>query len=209
MREALHGMAEDIDRKFRAAWKVFAETCVNTLVPEATYQAWFAHYLISQFGIDRVAREPNFHHPPLILGGSEGVAVVPEYADVFRGNEVRLDAVVSRQPDTDMPHHANRASNDRSGIELLDELAVISELKVAATSSGGLDHSELIRDYLKLSMLLRGRERHQPPCEQLPLAYMCVLDNKRAYNWSYLRTRIEAETDRIDPRVELLRYPEA
>lgn len=60
---------EDIDRKFRAAWKVFAETCVNTLVPEATYQAWFAHYLISQFGIDRVAREPNFHHPPLILGG--------------------------------------------------------------------------------------------------------------------------------------------
>lgn len=25
---------------------------------EATYQVWFAHYLISLFGIDRVAREP-------------------------------------------------------------------------------------------------------------------------------------------------------
>jgi len=36
---------EDVDRKFRAAWRVFAETCADSVAPEATYQVWFAHYL--------------------------------------------------------------------------------------------------------------------------------------------------------------------
>lgn len=47
---------EDIAAKFTAAWEVFARTCSAAVAPEATFQAWFAHYLISQFGIDRVAR---------------------------------------------------------------------------------------------------------------------------------------------------------
>ncbi len=55
-------MGENVAEKFRAAWSVFAQTCDRTVMPEATYQVWFAHYLISQFGIDRVAREPNFDH---------------------------------------------------------------------------------------------------------------------------------------------------
>jgi hypothetical protein len=44
---------ENIDAKFRAAWEVFGRTCAGAVAPEATFQAWFAHYLISQFGIDR------------------------------------------------------------------------------------------------------------------------------------------------------------
>lgn len=35
---------EDIDAKFRAAWEVFARTCSAAFAPEATFQAWFAHY---------------------------------------------------------------------------------------------------------------------------------------------------------------------
>jgi len=55
-------LMEDVAAKFEAAWEVFARTCANAVAPEATFQAWFAHYLISQFGIDRVAREPIFKH---------------------------------------------------------------------------------------------------------------------------------------------------
>ena len=47
---------EDVAAKFEGAWDVFARTCANAIAPEATFQAWFAHYLISQFGIDRVAK---------------------------------------------------------------------------------------------------------------------------------------------------------
>ena len=53
---------EDVAAKFEAAWEVFARTCAHAVAPEATFQAWFAHYLISQFGSDRVAREPIFKH---------------------------------------------------------------------------------------------------------------------------------------------------
>ena len=67
-------MIEDVARKFGAAWKVFAMTCGGAVAPEATFQAWFAHYLISQFGIDRVAREPIFKHKDI---GSKWQHVVP------------------------------------------------------------------------------------------------------------------------------------
>ena len=44
---------EELAAKFEAAWLVFGQTCSHFVAPEATYQVWFAHYLISQFGIDR------------------------------------------------------------------------------------------------------------------------------------------------------------
>jgi hypothetical protein len=50
--------AEHIAIKFEAAWTVFAQACGHFWAAVPSYQAWFAHYLISQFGIDRVAREP-------------------------------------------------------------------------------------------------------------------------------------------------------
>jgi hypothetical protein len=38
---------EDVAKKFEAAWEVFTKTCAGAVAPEATFQAWFAHYLIS------------------------------------------------------------------------------------------------------------------------------------------------------------------
>ena len=60
---------KNIDAKFRAAWEVFARTCAAAVAPEATFQAWFAHYLLSQFGIDRAAPGPIFKHALLAQPG--------------------------------------------------------------------------------------------------------------------------------------------
>jgi hypothetical protein len=89
--------------------------------------------LISQFGIDRVAREPVFMYRDFDTGSP--------YLHRFTGGEVKLDAVVTRRPGIHLPHYIYRGTCG-SGMESLDDLAVISELKVASTQGGSLDHSE-------------------------------------------------------------------
>lgn len=161
---------ELVQQKFEAAWEVFAMTCGSYLAPEASYQAWFAHYLISQFGIDRVAREPVVH-----------IRNLPEneHTMTFGGkSEIRLDAVVTREPGIMMPHYANRLAKavDGTGLGLLNHLDVISELKVAASQTNGLDFPEVKRDIYKLRMLFHARREEYGESKQ-PLAYLCVLDN--------------------------------
>lgn len=184
---------ESFETKFEAAWQVFSRTCAPSLAPEATYQAWFAHCLISQFGIDRVAREPNFKH--------KGFASA--YGRHLTGAEVKIDAVVTRSPGVDLPHYAHRNSS-MGGLEALSQLAVISELKVSATQGEGLDHTEVCKDFWKLSMLLDEADRNDI---EAPLAFVCILDNhpKKRYRFSHLDFRLTEEP--ADPRVRLLRYP--
>ena len=182
LRQADH--VEDIDAKFRAAWEVFARTCSAAVAPEATFQAWFAHYLISQFGIDRVAREPIFKHRHL---GSTWQSLVP-------GGEVKLDAVVLREPGVNLPHYVHRAgtsAEDTTGMATLAELAVISELKIGATAGGGLDHREVAQDVYKLSLLLEEASRRGV---EPPLAYVCILDNnaRKRYRRDGLEKRLAA-----------------
>ena len=51
---------------------------------------------------------------------------------------------------------------DGTGLERLESMAVISELKVTATQGGGQSHTEVARDAYKLSMLLDELERAAP-----------------------------------------------
>jgi len=89
---------EELAAKFEAAWLVFGQTCSHFVAPDATYQAWFAHYLISQFGIDWVAREPNFKHRHF----------TSRWAEHAPGGEVKLNVVVTRQHGLALPHYAHR-----------------------------------------------------------------------------------------------------
>ena len=189
---------EDVAAKFEAAWEVFARTCANAVAPEATFQAWFAHYLISQFGIDRVAREPIFKH---LHANSKWQALVP-------GGEVKLDAVVMRTPGVNLPHYVLRPPDKDGGLTgmmTLADLAVISELKVAATAGGGLHHRQVAQDVYKLSMLLEQAELRgiQPP-----LAYLGILDNNVGRN--YRRPGLDKRLDAIPhhPAVRILMFPE-
>jgi hypothetical protein len=175
---------EDIDAKFRAAWEVFARTCVDAIAPEATFQAWFAHYLISQFGIDRVAREPIFKHRDV---ASTWQSLVP-------GGEIKLDVVVLREPGVNLPHYVHRlgsSPDDATGMATLADLAVISELKIGATAGQGLDHREVAQDVYKLSLLLEEADRRGI---QSPKAYVGILDNnpRRRYRREGLDRRLAA-----------------
>jgi hypothetical protein len=185
---------ENIDAKFRAAWEVFARTCAGAVAPEATFQAWFAHYLISQFGIDRVAREPIFKHKDL---GSTWQNMVP-------GGEIKLDAVVLREPGVHLPHYVHRVGaspSDLTGMATLADLVVISELKVASTAGGGLDHREVAQDVYKLSLLLEEAGRR---AIAEPLAYVGILDNNPRKR--YRREGLDRRLAMLDhhPRVQLL-----
>lgn len=188
---------ENINAKFVAAWNVFAATCAQFMAPEPTYQAWFAHYLISQFGIDRVAREP--------IVKKENFSDTP-WKEQLQGSHVRLDVVVMRTPGIHLPHYANRldVAPDGSGLLRLREMAVISELKVTATQGEGQIHKEVARDAYKLSMLLDELERVGTPADALPLAYLCILDNhpSKTYGRSYLEEHFRRLAP--DPRVAIL-----
>jgi hypothetical protein len=194
---------EDVAAKFEAAWEVFARTCAGAVAPEATFQAWFAHYLISQFGIDRVAREPIFNHRH---ADSKWQALVP-------GGEVKLDAVVLRQPGVNLPHYVHRQADadgdrDRTGMATLADLAVISELKVAATAGKGLHHRQVAQDVYKLSMLLEQAEKRGIP---LPMAYLGILNNNlgHSYNRAGLDKRLEAIPHHPDVRILISPEPSA
>lgn len=183
---------EEVGRKFEAAWEVFARTCGDARAPEATFQAWFAHYLISQFGIDRVAREPTFRHWKMF--------VTSPFLGRFAGKEIKLDVVITREPGIDMPHWVHRPGSEHGGTALLGDLAVMSELKVASTQGEGLSYTEVCKDFWKLSMLLGEADRHGLPA---PLAYVCVLDNaKRRLNRRHLERRLTEVP--YDARVQLL-----
>jgi hypothetical protein len=189
---------EDVDAKSRAAWEVFARTCAGAVAPEATFQAWFAHYLISQFGIDRVAREPIFKHREL---GSTWQRLVP-------GGEVKLDAVVLREPGVNLPHYVHRVGtspDDATGMATLADLAVISELKIGATAGGGLGHREVAQDVYKLSLLLGEAEKRGI---ELPLAYVGILDNnaRKRYRRDGLERRLAGAPHH--GAVKILWFPE-
>lgn len=190
-------MSESVSGKFEAAWEVFAKTCSRFAAPEPTYQAWFAHYLISQFGIDRVAREPMI---------KKAAFEETAWKAKVRGDHVRLDVVVMREPGVHLPHYANRLdrSPDGSGLQRLRRMAVISELKVTATQGDGQSHTEVARDAYKLSMLLDELSRSGVPDDQLPLAYLCVLDNHPTKTYSAMALRKHDERERWHPRVRLL-----
>jgi hypothetical protein len=188
--------AEQVANKFKAAWTVFAQTCGHFWAAEPSYQAWFAHYLISQFGIDRVAREPIIN--------ISGFTPSPLRTKIG-GGEVRPDVVVTTRPGIMMPHYANRLgkASDDSGLGLLRGLAVISELKIGASAQSGLKAKDLIRDIDKLSLLL-SEFKVKHPDDEPPLAYVCVLDNhgSQKFNADRIRQHYEAEA----PGVELLLF---
>ncbi|PTT70187.1 hypothetical protein DBR22_01845 [Arthrobacter sp. HMWF013] len=186
---------EQVAIKFEAAWSVFAQTCSHFWAPEPSYQAWFAHYLISQFGIDRVAREPIIH----IKNFSESALKAK-----VGGGEVRPDVVVTREPGIMMPHYANRLgkASDLSGLGLLKDLAVISELKIGASAQGGLSLKSLKRDADKLTLLLTEFQLQHPGTEP-PLAYLCVLDNhgRKQFNPDALEQYCAAEAPGVKPLI--------
>lgn len=182
---------EDVGAKFTAAWEVFARTCSAAVAPEATFQAWFAHYLISQFGIDRVAREVDFGH-------TDGAV---EFRSPLRqrvpGGSCSLDAVVLRRPGVYLPFRT--FFSDRTAGERLADLAVISELKVGTSAyTAGLSQARVCQDFWKLSMLVQEADARGITA---PLAFMCILDNNPSHPFDFANLDRRLAEVPPDPRV--------
>jgi hypothetical protein len=187
---------------FEDAWQALAERCSDTIAPEATYQAWLAHFLIERLDLLRIVREVDF-----------GVRHLGEAAqEHFSGNNLMADVLVLREPIVNLPRRAalgqkvlpGGGPNPRSGLARLKDFSVITELKVSATQMEGLDYGEVLRDFRKLSYILDAAE-DQYPGQPLPAAFVGVLDNhpKRRFNFALLDERVQAAG--VRPDVQLLR----
>lgn len=182
------------------AWARFAVDCARTAAPEATYQAWFAHYLMNEFGVLRVVREVDFGAKYLLEDSDR---------DRFRGHNLMTDVMVLREPAVDLPRRAWLAKKDapdahlRSGLGRLGLFEVVCEMKVGSSQGEGLDPSAIVLDGHKLDALARAaRETYED--HRVPRLVVCVLDNHptRRLGVASLRERWAAEFP--DGRVELL-----
>lgn len=194
----------DADQGFRAVWAAFGDACSETVAPEATYQAWFAHFLMQKFDVLRVVREVDFGARHLL----------EDDVTRFSGTNLMLDVMVLREPVVNLPRRAwlgppglTATPNPRSGLGRLDQFEIISELKVGATQGGGLDATEVLRDVHKLDAILRAAARDHPEMP-LPRAYACVLDNNvnHKMNRANVARRLKDELPKTP--VSMLIYPE-
>jgi hypothetical protein len=131
---------------FEQAWAEFTTTCSGTIAPEATYQAWLAHFMIQRVGLMHVVREVDF-----------GARHLGDTTGRFRGSNLMVDLLVLREPVVDLPRRAALAQQDlpdghpnpRSGLGRLKDFTVITELKVSATQR---------TDWTRLWRLSRDRD---------------------------------------------------
>lgn len=186
-----HGLA------FRDAWDEFTAMCARTVAPEATYQAWLAHFLIERIDLLRVVREVDFGARHLL----------PEDVAVFPGSNLMVDITVLREPLVNLPRRAALARgtlpdgtpDPKSGLQRLADFAVVTELKVASSQIEGLDTTEVVRDFQKLSALLNAAQRDYPS-HPLPVAFVGILDNHptRRLNVRRLQARLASLPIRSD-----------
>lgn len=190
---------------FRQAWADFTAATAATVAPEATYQAWLAHFAIQHFGLLRVVREIDF-----------GTRYFGDHRPRFRGPNVMVDLAVLRNtmsvpPLVYLPRRAWLAARSaefderspRSGLARLSQISVITELKVSSTQGEGLDYAEVAQDFIKLSAIL-DRAEFLFPNEVRPAACVCVFDNHptRRFNFDLLQIKLAAAG--VRPDVELL-----
>jgi hypothetical protein len=178
---------------FVEVWHEFTIACAQTVAPEATYQAWLAHFAINRFGLLRVVREVDF--------GSRHLG--PEAGLSFTGHNLMVDVVILREPTVNLPRRV--ALDDRSGLARLHTFSVITELKVASTQIEGMDYGEVARDFKKLSAILDAAQDRYPD-SPIPAAFVGVFANhqRARFNFDLLRDKVTKLRVRSD--VQLLMF---
>ncbi len=184
-------------KEFRIAWAEFAATCWDTVAPEATYQAWLAHFLMKRLGVLSVVREVDF--------GARHLG--PRVAEGLQRHHLMLDVVVLRKPIVYLPRRSaltdpslpDGSPNPRSGLARLQDFSVVCELKVSSTRFEGHDYSEMVKDFLKLTAILNAAEKIYPK-HQLPAACIGILGNHRTrrFDLRHLMRRLSEHTVRED-----------
>ncbi len=118
---------------FETAWHEFTQTCADTVAPEATYQAWLAHFVIQKVDLLHVVREVDF--------GARHLG--PEARTRFPRSNLMVDLLVLRQPVVNLPRRTvlggknlpDGQPNPRSGLGRVGNPGHRVQMRVAAKVS--------------------------------------------------------------------------
>jgi len=168
-----------LSNRFITAWVNFCTSVVTLQSNEKSFQAWFASPLIQEFGLARVYREVHLDKPHI-----KGCFSGPELKDLFPklyrslgmdGNELFPDVCVSRRPYLDTRHTAARSRDTQHFTQIIKEIDIVTELKVAMSEKGamGTQYNLVYLDVQKLGLIMNatGSEGSRP------LFFACVLEN--------------------------------
>ena len=128
---------------FEDSWIRCCTEAADAVMPEATFQAWFAHHLIGLFPMQQVAHEPDF----------DPKRSTSPHAATFN-TSVHLDIVICRNESVRLPHRASKQVRGVGGWGSLCDLPIISEVKIGSSTINGFSYSSVVQDYIKLSMFL-------------------------------------------------------
>lgn len=160
----------DTCRRYEAALENFGRSCFDLLANEAAFQAWYAASVMQEFGLTRVYREIIFDREHLLAAPGTGEVA----AFVTSKSELRPDLCVSWYPGVDARHHSTR--NGGTAAELLARMAVVTELKVTASTKDDIGWAPLRKDLAKLG-IFAAAAASSPTGAELA-TYLVVLDNR-------------------------------
>ena len=167
-------------KRFELAVSSFGHSCFDLCAREASFQAWYASCVIEEFALSRVYREIDFPKQDLFDGLSEdglsdGFRLAP---DQTRG-AINPDLVVSWFPDLQARTGVTRHMRIHSCTAMLRDIAIVSELKVAAIMKNPGQRKAMFADLGKLLAFLRchaKRDQDELPDRSIA-AYLVFLDN--------------------------------
>lgn len=168
-----------LTNRFITAWVNFCTSVVALKSNEKSFQAWFASSLIQEFGLARVYREVNLDKASIKDCFSD-----PSLRELFPklyskldmdGNELFPDICISKSPNLDTRHPAARPKNTQEFKQIISEICISTELKVAASTykATATQYNKIYYDVLKLGLIMNAAREN----EGLPLCFACVLDN--------------------------------
>ena len=169
-----------LTNRFITAWVNFCTSVVTLQSNESSFQAWFASHLIQEFGLARVYREIHLDKKQI-----SRCFVAPELKDLspefhrrlrMEGNELFPDVCVSIRPYLDTRHTASRSTGVQDFTQIIKEIDIVTELKVATSEKdgGGTQYGKVYRDVQKLALMMNAPRSDRG----MPLFFACVLDNQ-------------------------------
>jgi hypothetical protein len=139
-----------LTNRFISAWVSFCTSVVSLRSNESSFQAWFASRLIQEFGLARVYREINLDKRQI-----SRCFVAPKLEDLspefhrrlgMEGNDLVPDVCVSTRPYLDTRHTATRSTGLQDFTEIIKEMDIVTELKVATSKKDarGADYPRFV-----------------------------------------------------------------
>ena len=169
-----------LSNRFVTAWANFCRSVSGLQSNEKSFQAWFASSLIQEFGLAKVYREVHFDKGHIRECFSFKLkSIFPELYTKLGMNKHELfpDVCITKTAGVDTRHTVARSDSMRHASTILNEMDVVTELKVACSSKGAIatQYSKVYPDILKLGLFMNAALASK---QDVPLAFMCVLDNR-------------------------------